>query len=83
MKLFCGIGQIRERHRHSRPLVISAYNSRQRCAQPFEVPMELRELQLVPNQSFTLKSCSLNFRWIESIYRFTTNFKETFNLILI
>lgn len=41
VKLFCGDGQPREGHLHSRPPVISAYNSRQRRVQPFEVPMEL------------------------------------------
>lgn len=40
-KLFCGGGQAREGHRHSGSLVISAYNSRQRRAQLFEVSMEL------------------------------------------
>lgn len=69
-------GQIREGHRHSRPPVISAYNSRRRCAQPFEVPMELRELLLATQSVFAPKSYTLNFRWIESIHRSTTMLKK-------
>lgn len=43
-KLSCGADRNREGRRHSRSLVIPVYNSRQKRAQAFEVPMELHRI---------------------------------------
>jgi len=71
IKLFCNSGQNQEGYRHSRPLAISSYNSRQWRAQPFEVSIELREITTTTQSILSKrKSDSLNFkdfRW--SVYK--------------